>query len=86
MNTRRQFISGLFSILPAATCYKRVWREVSKIPQEFTNLRWLKVDYEIVFIPFDIKSLFVIDSPVGPDPKQIIYKKIYVTEHSRQTR
>lgn len=32
MNTRRDFITGLFNILPAAVCYKRIWHEVSKTP------------------------------------------------------
>lgn len=27
---RRAFFGGLFAILPAATCYKRIWKELAK--------------------------------------------------------
>jgi len=27
---RRAFFGGLFAILPAATCYRRIWKEIAK--------------------------------------------------------
>ena len=29
---RRDFVAGIFGILPSAMCYKRIWHEVAKTP------------------------------------------------------
>jgi len=30
MLKRREFLTGLFTILPAAVCYQRIWRDIAK--------------------------------------------------------
>jgi len=49
---RRNFIGGLFEILPAAICYKRIWKEIAKteMPEESViNPEWVNAQYEVKF-------------------------------------
>lgn len=45
-------MGGLFAILPAAACYKRIWKEIAKteLPVEAVlNPEWVNAPYEIAF-------------------------------------
>ena len=67
---RRGFIAGLFTILPAATSYARIWRSLAKttmpvealmspVDCETISLEWFETDIDFADKKFILKSAIV---------------------------